>query len=70
MWRGQGCVSLGLSTWHLFSGYVVKKETHREDHENHDELREAEGHPELKRGEGGDHGGPPLPDAEANYVNR
>ena len=62
-------VSLNLAFIQWISEYWTK-ETHREDDEDHDELREAEGHPELKRGEGGDHGGPPLPDAEANYVNR
>ena len=61
--------SLNLASIRGISEYRTKG-THREDDEDHDELREAEGHPELKRGEGGDHGGPPLPDAEANYVNR
>ena len=61
--------SLNLASIRGISTNLHVEKTHREDHEDHDELREAEGHPELKRGEGGDHGGPPLPDVEVSYVN-
>ena len=38
--------------------------TYVEDHEDRDELREAERDPELEGGEGGDHRGAALPEEQ------
>ncbi len=41
---------------------ILTLKAYIEHHQDRDELGEAEGDAELEGGEGGDHGGPALPD--------
>ena len=40
---------------------LLTKKTHVENHEDTDELSEAEGHAKFEGGKSRHHGGPPLP---------
>ena len=73
MWRGQGCVSLGLSTWHLFSGYlfhVVQKKLTEKIMRTIMSCVKQNATPNLNEAKAETMVALPSLKAEVNYVNR